>query len=82
MNKHEKDFLKAKWEQMQKGLQYSLSAVDMDVSASCYVTFGTVGLSVSKYRNKRWIRKTVNDWKSLSFTEFMEKFEQEKWGLM
>ena len=79
MNKHERDFLKANWEQMQKKLQYSLSAEELDVSDGCYVTFGTVGISVFKYRNKRWLRKTVNGWKKLTFVEFMAKLEQGEW---
>lgn len=79
MNKHEKDFLKASWEQMQKKLQYSLSAENMDISQGCYVSFGTVGISVFKYRNKRWLRKTVNGWKELTFAGFMTKFEKTEW---
>lgn len=79
MNKGEKDFLKVNWEQMQKKLQYSLSAEELDVSNDCYVTFGTVGLSVFKYRNKRWVRKTINNWKKLTFAEFMAKFVQVEW---
>ena len=79
MNKHEKDFLKASWEQMQKKLQYSLSAEELNISNGCYATFGTVGLSVFKYRNRRWIRKIINGWKNLTFAEFMVKFEQAEW---
>lgn len=43
------------------------------------MTFGRQGMSVFKYRNKRWHRKTVNGWKELTFDEFMQKFNQVEW---
>lgn len=79
MNKHEKAFLKANWEQMQKKLQHSLCAEELEISVGCYVSFGTVGISVFKYKNKRWFRKIVNGWKKLTFIEFYAKFEQAEW---
>lgn len=79
MNKHDKDFLKANWDQMKEKAKWDLYKFDLDVSSSCYVTFGRQGMSVFKYRNKRWHRKTVNGWKELTFDEFMQKFNQAEW---
>ena len=79
MNKREIDFLKANWEKMQKKLEYSLSVEELDISNGCYASFGTVGVSVFKYRNKRWFRKIINHWKALSFAKFMEAFNKAEW---
>lgn len=79
MNKHDKEILRQNWELKKAQLAGSKYQQSMDISSSCYVVFGTYGISVFKYRNGVWYRKIVGDWKSLTFDEFMEQFRQEAW---
>lgn len=79
MNKHDKEILSLNWELKKEQLKEIPYQETMDISSSCYVTFGTCGVGIYKYRNGGWNRKTVNGWKNLSFNEFMERFDAEEW---
>ena len=80
MNKHDKEFLSLNWELMkEKAKRLGPVKFYLDISSGCYVEFGTYGISVNKYRNKRWYRKIVNGWKELTFDEFTVKFGQTEW---
>ncbi len=54
----------------------------MDISSSCYVAFGIYGISVYKYKNKKWQRKIVNHWKELNWKQFIEKFNETEWEVI
>lgn len=82
MNKHDIEMLKANWElkrELLKNWQYKES---MDISSSCYVDFGTCGISVWKYRKGKWNRKIINYWRELNFEQFMEKFNNQEWEIV
>ena len=79
MNKKDKEILALNWDMQRErsrrlGIKFSL-----DLSSSCYVEFGVVGLAIYKHRQGKWYRKIVNYWKELAFEEFMEAFEKAAW---
>ena len=78
MNATEMAMLKEVWDNVRvnKGITYS---EDMGLSDTCYVIFGTYGMSVWKYRKKKWYRKIVNDWHNKSFDEFKQDYKTEEW---
>lgn len=78
MNREEIALLRDKWDsaRVNKGIT---SAEDMSLSNTCFVTFGTYGMSVWKYRKNKWYRKIVNDWHNLSFADFLRKYKSEEW---
>jgi len=79
MNKHDFEIIKMNWDRKREQLRDAKCAETMDVSSSCYVIFGTYGFSYCKYKNGRWQRKIVNDWKSLDFDEFIKRCEAAEW---
>lgn len=79
MTTNDKHILDLNWEPAQYRVKVSGKAETMDISSSCYVIFGTVGITVFKYKAGKWRRKTVNYWKELSFQEFIQKFNETEW---
>lgn len=81
MNNSDIKILKENYERYKEKLKNSTYKEDMDISSSCFVSFGTYGLTVFKFNNSkcRWKKKTINDWKNLSFDEFMKKFKETEW---
>lgn len=78
MNATEMAVLKEVWDSARanRGITYS---EDMGLSDTCYVIFGTYGMSVWKYRKNKWYRKIVNDWHNLSFADFLKEYRSEEW---
>lgn len=78
MNAKEMAALKEVWNSARtnRGITYS---EDMSLSDTCFVTFGTYGMSVWKYRKKKWYRKIVNDWHNKSFDEFKKDYKATEW---
>lgn len=89
LSKNDLQVLRRNWDLMQERAKVLNFCFSLDVSSSCYVTFGTFGLTVFKYdykdyrKNRRvnWYRKTVNGWKEMSFDEFLREFEELDWEL-
>lgn len=79
LSRNDKKTLKQNWDLMKERGERLNFKFDLDISSGCYAEFGTVGMSVYKYRNKRWYQKTINGWKELSFEQFVAKFNQEEW---
>lgn len=79
MNKNDIKILKENYEHYRERLSDSKYKEDLDISSRCFVSFGTVGATIFKYKKNRWYRKIVNGWKELSFNEFMEKFNIVEW---
>lgn len=81
MNNRDIEILKQNYERYRERLKNSRYKEDMDISSSCFVSFGTSGLTVFKFNRAkcRWKKKTINDWKNLSFDEFMKKFREAEW---
>ena len=79
MSKEERAALAAVWEINRCRLADAKQAEDLELSPKCYVSFGTYGIAFCKYRQGRWQQKIVNDWRSLSFAEFLEKFNEAEW---
>jgi len=79
MNKHDIEVLRANWELKREQFKGDNHKRDMDISSSCYVSFGTYGAMVFKYIKGKWHRKTVNDWKTLNFDEFLKAFNAQEW---
>lgn len=79
MNKNDIKILKLNYESFRKRLADSRYKEDFDISSGCFVSFGTVGATIFKYKKNRLYRKIVNGWKELSFNEFMEKFNIAEW---
>lgn len=82
MNKHEIEMLKANWELKRESLKNWQYKESMDISSSCYVDFGTCGISVWKYRKGKWNRKIINHWRELDFEQFMVKFNNQEWEVV
>lgn len=82
MNTEERAALAAIWEDKRRDLADAKHAEDYEISAKCYVSFGTYGAAFCKFRQGRWQCKIVNNWRSLSFPEFLEKFEEAEWEKM
>lgn len=81
MNNRDIEILKQNYEKYRERLKNSIYKEDMDISSSCFVSFGTSGLTAFKFNRAkcRWKKKTINDWKNLSFDEFMKKFRETEW---
>lgn len=79
MNKQEKELLRSIWEERRETLRSARQSYDTDLSSSCCVSFGTYGISVWKYREGRWQRKIVNNWRALSFDEFLAQYNATPW---
>lgn len=79
VRKADLNHLEENWELFQEQLKESPNSLDYDLSTGCYVTFGTYGISVFKYERNHWYRATVNNWKQLSFDQFLEALASEKW---
>lgn len=82
MNKQEKELLRSIWEERRETLRFARQAEDTQLSESCYVSFGTYGIAVCKYRQGRWQEKIVNNWRALSFQEFLERLADVPWEKM
>ena len=82
MYKQEKELLKSIWEERRETLRDARQAEDTQLSESCYVSFGTYGIAVCKYRQGRWQRKIVNNWRALSFDEFLALYNAAPWEKM
>lgn len=85
MNKRDLAFLKLNYESKREQLKYSTHAESMDISSSCYVIFGTVGLKVCKYKGfsgGKWLVKVVNHWKDLDWNQFVDKLNETEWEEM
>lgn len=81
MNNNDIKILKESYEMCKEKLNGSTYKEDIDISNSCFVSFGTYGLTVFKFNKAkcRWKKKIINDWKNLSFDEFMKKFKEKEW---
>lgn len=78
MNATEMTMLKEVWDsaRVNKGIN---QPDDMNLSVTCFVTFGTYGLVVWKYRRNKWYRKMINDWHNISFAEFKKAYKAADW---
>lgn len=79
MNKNDIKALKENYERYRERLTDSRFKEDLDISSSCFVSFGTAGATIFKCKKNKWYRKIVNGWKDLSFDEFMEKVNSMEW---
>lgn len=79
MNEHDLSFLRMNYEIQRKRLQYDTYATKMDISSSCYAIFGTIGLKICKYKDGKWLEKTVKPWKELDWNQFVEQFNNTEW---
>ena len=78
MNNKEMDKLHDMWNsaQVNRGI---VNAEDTSLSDTCFITFGTYGLVVWKYRRNKWYRKMINDWHNISFAEFKKAYKAAEW---
>lgn len=79
MNRKEANILRTIWDERRETLRAARQAQDTQLSASCYVSFGTYGIAVCKHREGRWQQKTVNNWRALSFEDFMTQLNAAEW---
>ena len=52
----------------------------VDLSSSCYVDFGTVGLTVYKWKKEKWHKKHINYWRDISCDEAITSLKKERWS--
>lgn len=81
MNSGDIRILKLNYENYRQWLANVTYKKSLDISSSCYIDFGTYGLSVNKYdmSKQRWKNKIINNWKNLSFSEFMKEYKKSEW---
>lgn len=81
MNSDDIRILKLNYENYRQWLANVTYKKSLDISSSCYIDFGTYGLSVHKYdmSKQRWKNKIINNWKNLSFSEFMKEYKKSEW---
>ena len=80
MNEHDKNVLRQNLERMKVWLGAD-NSTSIDISSSCYAQFGTCGMTLFKWKNNAWHRKTVNYWRDMSFEEFIEQLNNQEWEL-
>lgn len=70
-------FSKNEWDHfLQLG---SKSDFQWDVSKTCYIIFGTYGMSVFKCIKGRWGRKMVNDWRNKTHIQVNRELCKHTW---
>lgn len=79
MNNHDWAIFRMNYERVKERVNANNRSECMDISSSCYVRFGTHGLSIYKYKNCKWLSKTVNGWRSLSYEQIRPIIQSEKW---
>ena len=79
MSKYDIKILSQNWEFQKKRAKELMVCFTLDLSSSCYARFGTVGLTICKYKNGKWLRKVVNGWKELSFDAFLGQLNDAEW---
>lgn len=84
MNSSDIKILKLNYENYRQRLANATYKESLDISSGCYIDFGKYGLSVNKYdiSKKHWKRKTINNWKNLSFPELMKEYKKAEWVML
>ena len=53
--------------------------IDFEISPTKWVSFGTVGVTISQYSKRTVKEKHINYWKKYSVKELNEKFKEIEW---